>query len=302
MKLSTLLDENLIFLEESFDNYDDILKFLSQKFADETSLKSDIIYDAFIEREKSIPTFLGKRVSLPHTKFDNFDNLKIALVTLKNPIKVHISTTDTDEELKYVISILASTKMPDFYIKVLGVLSEMCLTKLNILDSETPEELIKEVKSLGLTTGKHIVAKDLAIKTPSVSKDATIAEVLVLLKEYKVNAIPVVEDDKIVGIMDIKHIIKYSLPDYVLNFEDFSFVNSDFQPLETLWENEQNISISKFIDTTFEHQKVLWDAPYAEILFLFAKFNNVYLIIVDENDQYIGIVQQDTVLDKILLP
>ena len=57
MKLSTMLDRNLVFLDKHFDSYDQVIDFLADKISKVKGIPSPAIKEAFLKRENLGTTF-----------------------------------------------------------------------------------------------------------------------------------------------------------------------------------------------------------------------------------------------------
>lgn len=95
--------------------------------------------------------------------------------------------------------------------KIVGMLSYTDLLRISFADSVLEEEgdtITSQVYDL--FTIEHVMAKNIL----SVTSDTTIKETAEILAQREFHAIPVLNDDKLVGIVTTTDLIKYLLDQY----------------------------------------------------------------------------------------
>lgn len=94
--------------------------------------------------------------------------------------------------------------------KIIGMLSLTDLLRISFVDSAFSEESEVETIVYNMFTISQVMAKNLK----SVSQNTTIKEVAEILAEKEFHALPVVENDKLVGIVTTTDLIIYLLDQY----------------------------------------------------------------------------------------
>ncbi len=93
---------------------------------------------------------------------------------------------------------------------IIGMLSLTDLLRISFADGAYEDESDVETTVYNMFTISQVMAKNLK----SVSPDTTIKEVAEILAENEFHALPVVEGDKLVGIVTTTDLIKYLLEQY----------------------------------------------------------------------------------------
>ena len=94
--------------------------------------------------------------------------------------------------------------------KIIGMLSLTDLLRISFADGAYDDESDVETTVYNMFTISQVMAKNLK----SVSSTATIKEVAEILAENEFHALPVVENDNLVGIVTTTDLIKYLLEQY----------------------------------------------------------------------------------------
>lgn len=94
--------------------------------------------------------------------------------------------------------------------KIIGMLSLTDLLRISFVDSAFSDESEVETIVYNMFTIPQVMAKNLK----SVSQNTTIKEVAEILAEKEFHALPVVENDKLVGIVTTTDLIIYLLDQY----------------------------------------------------------------------------------------
>ncbi|MBU0713515.1 PTS sugar transporter subunit IIA [bacterium] len=300
MKLKSILNPELIFINETFSNYDEILVFLSEKFSKVVELDRQFIYNALVNREKLSSTYIGKNTALPHEKFDDFDNIIIAFIKLRSPISIKVE--DATQTLNYVFSVLATRKDPHLYLNVLQTISTLILKNLDAFKHiETRDDFFHTLDSLDLYVGQFLTARFFSHDHPIINETAYLSEAINLMKEQQVSFLPVVDNrQKLIGTLSIADILVRCFPEYVMSFDDFSFLQ-DFEPLISIWKQEFALKVKDHMFVP-QHLIIRENTSHIEILFLIAKYRNEHIVVVNDADQVTGVINCTDVLNKLLRP
>jgi len=135
----------------------------------------------------------------------------------------NVITVTEDMPVKELAKILSKNKISGAPVvdnegKLVGVVTESDLidqtkkvhipTVVSIFDSflflESPERLEKDLKKMAASTVKDISSEEIV----NVNKDTRLDELATLMSEKKVHTLPVVEGDKLVGVIGKSDIIR----------------------------------------------------------------------------------------------
>ncbi len=300
MKLKSILNPDLVFINETLTDYDQVLKFLSEKFAGIVKLDHNFILEKLVNREKLSSTFLGKNTALPHEKFDDFDNIIIAFIKLADPITITVN--DTPQILKYVFSVLATRDNPQLYLIVLQTISSLILNNYEILEeSQNRDEFFKKIDQLNFYIGDFLNAGFFTHKHPVINEEQLLSDAMDMMKEHQTAFLPVIDkNQKLSGTLEISDILVNCFPEYALRFDDFSFLD-EFEPLQTIWKGEYSFKVIDHMRKPL-YLIVHESTSYIEVLFLMAKYRQRYIVVVDTDEHVVGVITHNDVLNKLLRP
>src|SRR5690606_32264801 len=104
VKLSSLMDPRLIYLDYHFDSYHQIIDFVAEKISLTTSLSTGTIKESLLKRENIGTTFLGNHLALPHGYVENLSEILILFIRLDRALDV--SYDYRESTVKYVFAII----------------------------------------------------------------------------------------------------------------------------------------------------------------------------------------------------
>lgn len=160
MKLSSLLDPRLIFLDYHFDSYHQIIDFVAERISRATTLSAGTVKESLMKRENIGTTFLGHQLALPHGYVDNLDEILVLFIRLDRVLNVSYDYRETT--VKYVFAIITSKEKAQLYLKVLSAIAQLVTTNAHILDNaRTPGDLIDTIDEKQLFVDEVLKARDL---------------------------------------------------------------------------------------------------------------------------------------------
>lgn len=127
-----LICENGIYLNENLKTKDEVLKKLSEIAVKEgIAQDSKILYDAFIEREKTSSTGMMYGFSIPHAKSETINKAQILVIRNNNGLSDWETLDDT--EVNLVIAILVPNEnVNETHLKVLSNVSRKLMSDENV--------------------------------------------------------------------------------------------------------------------------------------------------------------------------
>ncbi len=136
-------------------------------------------------------------------------NVTVSTIMTKNVVKLNLSDDLTKAELLFKkhkirhIPVVSSNK-------ILGMLSYTDLLRISFADAIDDDEDIVDTTVYNMYTVEQVMAK----KIVSISPDTTIKETAEILSKKEFHALPVCEDDLLVGIVTTTDLIKYLIEQY----------------------------------------------------------------------------------------
>ena len=111
----SFIDKSNIFLENECSTKEELFEFLSGK-AKELNISDDIkdVIEGLYDREKEGNTVIADMIAMPHARIESVKNLKVILISLKNPISYN-----PDDNIDLVYSILSPLNANDEFIDTL---------------------------------------------------------------------------------------------------------------------------------------------------------------------------------------
>jgi len=304
MKLTSFLNKNLIFLNFAFENYSDIINFISEKIADALSLDSNTVNEAFKKRENLGTTYIGHSLALPHGYMDSIDEIVVLFIRLD---KERIIPCDRHPcRIRYIFAILTSTKKAQLYLKVLKSIAELVMYDAYILDNaRTPEELIHSLDQKGLEVQEKLLAQDMICCKDRVYFDDRISRVVDVMKRNHLTFLPVVGDkDELLGVIDITDLFSSVFPQFNMDEAGLDLLrdierNVLLDPIKQFWEHEDKKTAGEVMRKS-ETYTVNENASYIEIVHLMIRYHHRYLVVTDKENRMKGLIDTGDVIHKII--
>lgn len=305
MKLSSMLEKRLIFLDHQFNTYQEIIQFISDKFSESVYISSFEIKEALMRRENLGTTFLGHNLALPHGYLNKIDEIHIMFIRLRD--QMYVTYDNRQNKIKYVFAVLTSTKKAQTYLKVLSSIAQLVTTNSYVLDNaKSATDLIEMMDSKEFLVDENLTAKNLIRSRAIIDEKVTIAVAVDKMKREKITFLPVVNsEEKLMGVIDLADIFSATFKSQ--RFEsDLSMLHDLrsagdllFEPIQHFWENEQKHYVSEIMRGT-DTLTINENANYTDIVFLMTKFHHRNLIVIDNQNHVKGIIDTDDVVHKMI--
>lgn len=306
MKLSSLLDPRLIFLDYHFDSYHQIIDFVAERISRATTLSAGTVKESLMKRENIGTTFLGHQLALPHGYVDNLDEILVLFIRLDRVLNVSYDYRETT--VKYVFAIITSKEKAQLYLKVLSAIAQLVTTNAHILDNaRTPGDLIDTIDEKQLFVDEVLKARDLICCRAMIWKKESITHAIDKMKKENLTFLPVVEEDnRICGVVDLTDLFSAVFPEEKITSGSLSLLRDlgetrDMlvEPVKQYWQNQEHHlagDIMKSHDTYVVNE----NASYIEIVFIMTQHHYKYLIVVDDLQRVIGIIDTGDVVHKMI--
>ena len=141
---------------------------------------------------------VGERVILPHLRTEAVDELVVAVGISPEPLRV-VEGRDAGEAL-VVIFVLAPPGAAGLYLQAVAAIARALRDDAVVdalLSAHTPAEVLAIPAVQGITIQPRLLVRDLMTqRVYRVSPDDTVEEVLQLVKQHHLRAIPVVDEER----------------------------------------------------------------------------------------------------------
>jgi len=306
MKLSSIINPHLVFLDRSFNTYQDIISFISEKFSEIVNISSSDISDALNRRENLGTTFLGHYLALPHGYIEKIDDIHVLFIRLSSEMPVSYNSRQT--KIKYIFAVLTSTKKAQTYLRVLSAIAHLVTKDSYILDNaKNGHDLLETIENKQFMVDEGLTASSLVFSQVTINKMETIASAVDKMKCENITFLPVVDDNnQLLGIVDLADIFAITFKAENISSDSISLIHDlksarglIFEPIQHFWENENKHLVGEIMripDTYTIDEK----GSYAEIVFAMTKYHHRYLIVIDKSNYVHGLVDTDDIVHKMI--
>jgi CBS domain-containing protein len=169
----------------------------------------------FSERRVRDLIHVGGRVLLPHLRTDAVGELVVAMGIAPGALRA--SPDDTEAAAQVVVLVLAPPAAADLYLQTVAALARV-LRHDHVVDrlveARTPAEVLAIPEVREITIAPRLTVRD--VMTPRVyrvSPDAPVSEVLDMISEHRLRAVPVVgENREVLGMVTDRDLLRHFLP------------------------------------------------------------------------------------------
>lgn len=298
MQFRRYLSEERIFLDKDFRNLGEVLTFLSEVFANDLGLAKEKVLQLLEARENLGSTWIGNGTILPHNHDPEIKAISIIFIRCAKPLVL----TDGNQ-VQYIFSILTSGAHQDLYLGILQGIGKLIGTYSQELEEcKTPSELLDILSYSSNTMGSPLNANDLARYWPRAKDTDTLAVAVDQMKRHNIYFLPVfsAQTGKICGVLDLIDLLKAGFPDYVFRLHNLSILK-EFQPVDYFWKNENNLKIGNYL-RDYRPYVVKDSLNYPEIFLMMIRGNRRHLLVLDDNDEMIGVINPNEIINKMLRP
>lgn len=304
MKISNYIKEQNIILNASVKGKNELLDLMIDAIAHDDAIKNHpsinftTIDEAIYKREQQASTGLGDGFAFPHARLKGLDDIIVLIVTLKEGIDY---VSFDGKPIGVACMILAPEDNPTLALKFMSNL-------VKILSHEKAQKVLKKAtKSSELISlfdsdsdhiGRTILASDI-MRSPytSFSADTPLKKITHQMSVLRVNAVAITDDHgAVVGEITCDLLFNYGMPEFFQSLKSVSFIG-EFDPFEGYFAQEAQSTAKDLMSTDFSSMPPT--ATLIEIVFALTVKNHPKVYVVD-NNKLIGIIDQSTVLDRIV--
>ncbi|TDT69726.1 CBS domain signal transduction protein /PTS system IIA component (Fru family) [Hypnocyclicus thermotrophus] len=304
MKLSTYMTEEFIFLDIDSNDIDSLIKKSIDELAKVdkklVSIEKEVT-ETVLKREHEISTAIGNGVMIPHGRLGGYDDILVALVRVKKPIKYEIAAIHKEDDIKYMFLILASKNKNKLVLKLMSAISKLVNQKefLDKIDIEIDKnKILKYIKKYEKDVKDTITAEDIMIKdVERVYENETLEDVASKLVISDLPGLPVFDMfDNFIGEITPRELIEYGLPKYMSLLGDMSFLATG-EPFEDYFKNENTVKVNELYRKSV--LTVTRKTPIMELSYLMVTKSATRLYVVEDNKFY-GMILRKDIIKKVL--
>jgi CBS domain-containing protein len=158
---------------------------------------------------------VGDRVLLPHLRTEAVTELVVALGIAPRPLR--FSDEDDAAEAQVVVLVLAPIGAAGLYLQAVAALAR-ALRDDGVVDAlvraRSPQEVMAIPSIQAITIQPRLQVRDVMTqRVHRVSPDDTVEEVMKLVKQYRLRAVPVVDEERsVLGMVTDRDLLRHFLP------------------------------------------------------------------------------------------
>jgi PTS system nitrogen regulatory IIA component len=305
MKLSSYLDAKFLFTDIVADTKEEVIKQMIDKISESDKkfamVKKDI-EKAVMDREEEIPTAIGMGIAIPHARVECYDDVVVAMATLKKPVKSKVATFNNEDDVDIFVLIVAASLKNKVMLKLMSGITKIALRKAHLLDeirnASNSLDIYHIIKSSDIEIQDRITAEDIMnTDIVPVKTSDTLEEVARRLTIENVTGFPVVDErGNFLGEITERELIEYGMPKYTSLLSDLSFMTVG-EPFEEYFKNEKTVTVQEL----YRRNPISVDrkASIMEIGFLMVTKGNTRIYVV-EKGKYYGMIIRSYLIQKVL--
>lgn len=305
MKLSSYLDTKFLFTNIVADTKEEAIKKMISKVSEvdrKFATSKNDIEKSVMQREEEISTAIGMGIAIPHARVEGYDDVVVAIATLKKPVKCTVATLNTEDDVDIFVLIVAESLKNKLMLKLMSGITKIALRKpeilKNIRSANTPHDVYQTIRTSDIEIEDRITAED--IMNPEIEPvkvSDTLEEVAKRLAVENITGFPVVDDKgKFLGEITERELIEYGMPKYTSLLSDLSFMTVG-EPFEEYFKNEKTVTVKEI----YRKNPITVDrrASIMEIGFLMVTKGNTRIYVV-EKGKYYGMILRSYLIKKVL--
>ncbi|MBN2266813.1 MAG: PTS sugar transporter subunit IIA [Candidatus Babeliaceae bacterium] len=299
MKLSSLLDANLIKLSLSAKTKEDALRELVDLVCHHKKhLDRNLIGHAIAEREKQQSTYMGKCFALPHARIEGLNDILIIYGYARDGI----TYTKAGDKVKYFVMLLSCKTKVNTLLQTMGAFSSVFTNDelvRRLAAARSAQEFIDIINKENVPVKETVVARDLMHKDIiTLAPTDTLKEIVDRFFSHNISGAPVLDaDGTMLGVITEKEILRIGVPKYMNMMENIAFLK-EYEPFEELFVKEDELLardiMSKDFFTVHEQVSVI------QLAFNFVNKNLRRLFVLDDNKKLKGMIMRKDLIQKVI--
>ena len=304
MQVSSYIQSDAIEVALAVNDKKELLEHMIEKISQVSQLQKfpeisvDKIREGIWERENQCSTGLGDGYAFPHARLKGLDDIITYFVILKDELDYQALD---GKPVKVACMILAPEENPTLALKFMSelvkILSEEETQQL-LQNASDPKELLEFFGNNTEHVDLIITASDIMRKPFSVITPLTpLKDVTRLMSEHRINAVAVTESGKVVGQITCEDLFNFGVPDFFKSLKSVAFID-EFNPFDKYFAEEANSKAEDVMNSNYSTMPE--NATLLEIVFALTVLRHQKIYVVSDENELLGIIDQSTVLDRIV--
>lgn len=304
MKLSSLLNPELIFMDLPGNSRQEIYENMTRRMADMLSLPlaPEKIAQDMMEREDQAQVVYEQGFAFPHTRYPMLKDLDIAIAILKEPV---LLKENDKAPTRLVFCSMISENTSVIYLKALAAFSRFLLENKGVVEEiaqcRTPEAFLDFLNEKNIKIQSNLSAGDIMLQeVKSVRKEDPISKGVDLIARDKISEVPVVdENNRLIGHVSGEMLFQSAIPNYIMRMENVSFLPS-FEPFEALLKQEQNALVEEIMEEVPENLCIKKDTPLIQLTIKLLKEHENTLFVLGDEGELLGTISYTDLITNVL--
>jgi PTS system nitrogen regulatory IIA component len=301
MKLSSLLNPDLVLIKKSCKNKNELLNDLVNEIykTHRLSVPKEEVRQAVLHREQLGGTAFPTGLITPHARLERFDDLVIAVGIPSEPIT--IPQDGEDITIRMMVLLLTSQTASSLYLNSLAAFVKISRDSDffgKLCGAANANAFVQTLKDANIEVTKELTIASVMHKSPIVlHPDNTVKDAADLFYKNHLSYLPILDSQgSFVGELTVLDLFAIGIPDYASKLGNLKFLNS-FEPFEELLKKENIIKLKDIM----KKPAILLEeeSPIIEAVMNFTQSKRRYLPVV-KNGKLSGVVGYMDILHKVL--
>ncbi|MCB5269393.1 MAG: CBS domain-containing protein [Candidatus Cloacimonetes bacterium] len=298
MLLSNLLDAKSILHESRILSKEQVYRLLVERICHHRKLPicGEGLVQLILQRDSQSSTAYPTGIAIPHIRMEDFHDTVIGMAFLQNPIDYE------GTKVEWVCLVITDKSSSNIYLNLVAALLK--LSKDAPLIRELGElrdghAVVQRLHKMEIQIKREITLGDIMISEPiTISADARLSELGAIFSSRGLTSLPVVDNDnRYLGEVNILHLLKVGVPDYLMMLDNVSFLRS-YEPLEKLFEQEDTLTVREIMSRDEEYLNP--DTSIPEVVFEMIQHHKRFFSVVDDSGKLVGVVTASDIFRKVI--
>lgn len=300
MKLANLLMERRINIDlQARTKEDAVLELLDLIKAEGVRLDYNVVLSSIREREEIDNTSYGHGFAFPHARTDAVKELYILIGISRDGLE---DKTPDDIPVHVICLLLTPATIAKLYLQTLSGLAAFGRIPGNLerlLAVTHRSELVKLISDANITVDKDLMVKDvMRHNVATVTPDHSLKDVANLMFRDRLSALAVVdENNKLVGVIADRDLIKAALPDYKSLISNLNY-SMEVEPFEELLKQEDKIKVSQLYRQDYEVTTPETRIVEVAAMMIFKDIRRVF--VTTRDNDLVGVLLRKDIVNMII--
>lgn len=298
MLLANLLNPKAILHLDGTFSKEEVYRLLLARICQKQELPEcgEAILEKIVQRDQESSTAYPTGIAIPHIRVEGFQDTIIGMAFLKQPVMYN------DIQVRWIALVVSNIGSTSLYLNLVASLlkiSKDATLVQSLIDMEDGAAVVQHFKKLEIHIKKEVTIEDIMISDPvSITQSAKLSELIDILNNRRISFVPVVDDDNnYIGVVNVLHLLKVGVPDYLMMLDNLSFLRS-YEPLEKLLQEQTEISVGEIMKNGVHY--LTPDTSIPEAVFEMIQKKSRFFSVVNEAGKLVGVVTAMDILRKVI--